>query len=89
MTQAFALINGTTLQRFLSARDNRIDAVIAEKDSPAGQIESLFWTALTRPPSVGEGEPLTALVSAAGDRRAALEDVLWGLLNAKEFVLRK
>jgi hypothetical protein len=89
MTQAFALINGTTLQRFLSARDNRIDAVIAAKDSPAGQIESLFWTALTRPPSVGEGESLTALVSAAGDRRAALEDVLWGLLNAKEFVLRK
>ncbi len=89
MSQVFALINGTTLQRFLAARDNRLDALIRADGSPAEQIDSLYWTALTRPPSTDERERLTAMVTAAGARRAALEDVLWGLLNAKEFVLRK
>jgi hypothetical protein len=29
------------------------------------------------------------MISRAKDRRAALEDLTWGLVNAKEFLLRR
>jgi hypothetical protein len=88
MTQAFALINGTTLQRFLAAPGNRLDSLIASGAGSEACVESLFWTALGRAPSPGERRTLTAALEAAPDRRAGLEDLLWGLMNAKEFVLR-
>jgi len=52
-------------------------------------IEELYWTALSRPPTSKETKEAVALLEKAKDRRHALEDVTWALLNAKEFVLRK
>ena len=88
MTQAFALINGITLQRFVSAPGNRLDGLIRTSASPEACVEELFWSALSRPPSAAERAALVPTLVRAADRRAALEDLLWGLLNAKEFVLR-
>ena len=48
----------------------------------------LYWTALSREPT---GEELTATVDyveRTADRRQAIEDIAWGLVNAKEFLLR-
>jgi hypothetical protein len=52
-------------------------------------IEELYWSALTRPPTEMESAKAVALLEKAKDRRQALEDLTWALLNAKEFVLRK
>jgi hypothetical protein len=52
-------------------------------------IEELFLAALCRPPSERERSALVAAVEASSDRRAALEDVLAGILNSKEFLLRR
>jgi hypothetical protein len=51
-------------------------------------LDELFWTVLTRAPEQAELQRFSALLTA-GDKRAALEDILWALLNAKEFVLRR
>jgi len=40
-------------------------------------------------PNHRERSALTARIESAPDRRAALEDMMWGLLNCKEFMLRK
>jgi len=52
-------------------------------------VEEIYWTALTRPPTEKESNRATALLDQSKDKRRALEDVTWALLNAKEFVLRK
>jgi hypothetical protein len=52
-------------------------------------VRELYWTALTREPTSEELGATTEHMEKAKDRRQALEDVAWGLLNAKEFVLRK
>ena len=89
MTQAFALISGPTVQDFIGEKDNRLGPLLASGKPARELVNELFWTALTRAPSRPESEQLARLMDTAPDKRAALEDILWGLLNAKEFVLRK
>ena len=52
-------------------------------------MEELYWSLLTRAPTPAESRIMTAVLASAKDRRAALEDIAWSLLNAKEFVLRR
>ena len=54
-----------------------------------GGGRELFWTALSRPPSEAERARSTAHLAGAGDRRRALEDLAWALVNSKEFVFRQ
>jgi hypothetical protein len=53
--------------------------------SPAALIEELYLSTLSRLPTSAEQE-LMLLAFSETDRRAAAEDVLWALLNSKEFV---
>lgn len=89
MTQAFALISGPTVQDFVGEKNNRLTALLTSGKPAGAMVDELFWTALTRAPSKLESAKLAALIESAPDKRAALEDILWGLLNAKEFVLRR
>jgi len=88
MGQAFQLISGPTTQEFLSEPDNLLGTLLGSAKSDREMLDELFWTVLTRAPESAELERFSALL-AAGDKRAALEDILWALLNAKEFVLRR
>ena len=87
--QAFHLISGPQVSRLVADPDNRIGRLMAEGRTDGQVVEALYWGALTRPPTPDELEAMTRHVARSKDRRKALEDVLWALLNAKEFVLRK
>jgi hypothetical protein len=87
--QAFQLISGPTVAALLAAGDNRIGTLIDEGKSDEQIVQELYWSALTRPPAGDELAGMTGHVGRSGDRRKALEDVAWALLNSKEFVLRK
>src|SRR5688572_10060758 len=88
MTQAFQLISGPTVNDLLSEKENRITRLLAAKNPNREILEELFWTALTRAPTEKELAELLPILDSATDLRAELEDVLWGLLNSKEFVFR-
>ena len=89
LAQVFELTGGETLNRLLQQGDNRIGTMIAAGASDPEIVGALYWATLTRPPSEAELGAMVAHVGSAGDRRAALEDVAWSLLNAKEFILKK
>jgi hypothetical protein len=89
LARAFQLITGGVLQRMLSEPNNRIGQALAKGASIQAIIEELYLAALCRLPSGEERRQLVSFVERAKDRRSALEDVLWGLLNAKEFLLRR
>lgn len=89
LNQAFQLLTGEMLHDLLAARDNRLGRLLDAKKSDREIIEELYLIGLCRRPSARELEATTALVAASKDRRAALEDVAWGLVNAKEFLLRR
>jgi hypothetical protein len=89
LAQAFQLITGPVLNRMLSEPRNRIGRLLAAGRSPSEIIDELYLAALCRPPSARERGKTTALLARAKDKRLALEDVMWGLVNAKEFLLRR
>lgn len=89
LAQALQLIAGRLVNRAVSTPDNRLGALLKAGTSDAAILDELYLASLCRPPSERERAALLARVAQARDRRAALEDVLWGLLNAKEFLLRR
>jgi hypothetical protein len=89
LNQAFQLITGRLLNDMLSNPDNRIGKLLASGKPVSTVIEELYWAALSRPPSDRERERTLAMVQGAENQRRALEDVLWGLVNAKEFLFRR
>jgi hypothetical protein len=89
LSQAFQLITGPLLNKLLREPDNRIGRLLSSGKSDGDMIDELYYAALCRPPSDRERAGALALVGKAKDRRQAFEDVLWGLVNAKEFLLRR
>jgi hypothetical protein len=89
LARAFQLITGPLLNRMLEEPDNRLGKLLAAGESDGAIVEELYLAALSRRPRAEEKRRALALVAGAKERRAALEDVLWGLLNAKEFLLRR
>jgi hypothetical protein len=87
--QAFQLISGPEIARLLSEPENRLTELLKQNRSDEEIVEELYWSSLTRPPTDEERSAMVRHVASAGDRRKGLEDVLWALLNAKEFVLRR
>jgi hypothetical protein len=89
LAQAFQLITGSMLNRMLSEPNNRIGKALAKDRPDESIIEELYLAALCRPPSSPERRLTMSLLNRAKDRRTVLEDVLWGLINSKEFLLRR
>jgi Protein of unknown function (DUF1549)/Protein of unknown function (DUF1553) len=89
VAQALSLITGDVVNKAVAEADNRIGKLLTAGRSDAEVIEELFLASLCRVPSAAERSALVSQVSRSPDRREALEDVLWGLLNSKEFQLRR
>lgn len=83
LAQALHLINGPTINGKLHG-----GVVVAlENRSNREVVEELFRRALTRPPEPAELAEGEASLASGGDRTGAVQDLLWTLLNSREFVL--
>jgi Protein of unknown function (DUF1553) len=89
LAQAFQMVSGELLHRMLSESNNRLGRLLSSDRKDAEIVEELYLSALCRRPTEKEVSAATSLLAKSKDRRAALEDVTWALLNAKEFVLRR
>ncbi len=85
LSQSLHLMNGdTTTQRILGG--NLVGRRIAEKKTPAEIMEELYVRTLSRQPLPEERAKLEATLAAEPDKKKALEDVFWALLNSREFM---
>jgi hypothetical protein len=84
--QIFQFISGPTITRVLTDKHNRLRSLTKHPDNGAS-VRDLYWALLTRAPTADEAKVMESLLSSAKDRRVALEDISWSLVNAKEFLL--
>jgi len=89
LAQALFLITGEVVNKATSEPDNRVGKLLKAGKSNREIIDELFLASLCRAPTADEIGSLERYVEMAANRRDGLEDVLWGLLNSKEFLLRR
>jgi hypothetical protein len=85
IAQALHLMNAPELFQKISHRHGRARRLASSSLSPIDVIEELYLSTLSRPPTVAERDLMLQAYDAL-DRRAATEDVLWTLMNSKEFL---
>jgi hypothetical protein len=85
---ALQLINGPTVKAKLTAPQNRIGRLLAEKRSDSEIVTELYLATLSRLPVDREREASLRHIGSSSERRRALEDIQWALFNSREFLLR-
>ncbi len=86
--QALQLINGATINEKIRNPANRIGKLLDAKKSEQEILDQLYLVTLSRLPSDAERAPALSHVTRNMDKRRAWEDVLWALLNTREFLFR-
>lgn len=89
LAQTFELVSGPGVDALLRDPKNRLSELADSGMETGKMIESLYWSALSRPPADEELEAFEIYAAQARDLRTTLEDVTWGLINSKEFLLRR
>ncbi len=87
MAQALHLMNSPRITGRIEDRNGRANRMADSDRSPDQIIEELFLATLSRFPTDSERRVmLEAFAGQKVDRRAAAQDVLWALLNSKQFI---
>jgi hypothetical protein len=98
LAQSLHLLNSADIKGKLSGASGRAEKLVKAGGTDAEKIRSLYLTAFARSPSVEEGREAEEylkrpLTDARGEpldplkaKRSSLEDLIWALMNAKEFL---
>jgi hypothetical protein len=87
VTQVLHLMNGPSVQNRLTAETGIVAALEKSTKTPDELAAELYLRVYNRLPSAAERKAAIAAFARAGvSRRAALEDLLWVLMNSPEFM---
>ena len=85
LSQSLHLLNGGTVEPKIAA-GNVVGKMLAEKKTPAQIVENVYVRCLARAPKPEELKTLLAIVEKSADKKQALEDVFWAVMNSREFM---
>jgi hypothetical protein len=85
LSQVLLLANSDELENKLSQGEGRIDRLFKTQASLPQMIEELYLAAFSRYPTAPETIAAAAHVQRDSDPRRGIEDVLWSLVNSREF----
>lgn len=86
IAQALHLMNSEETMERIHSRTGTAARLAAGQLTDDQVIEELYLMTCSRRPTAAELELTRQVFMEAGDRRAAIEDLLWTLLNSREFV---
>ncbi len=86
LAQVLLLANSEEVEGKLRAGDGLVAKLVKAKKTTPEVVEELYLTAEARRPTTAELDKAVAYVGKQENRQQALEDVLWAILNSKEFM---
>lgn len=86
LSQALHTLNGDTLAAKIADRKGRIATLLAAKKSSEQIVGELYLATLSRPPSAKEVAACQKLLAASPSPQVFYEDLLWSLVNSKQFL---
>jgi len=86
LSQVLLLANSEEMENRIAAGDGRVAKLVKDKKAPAEAIEELYLASLSRPPTDAEKNKTLSYLDQQANKQQGLEDVLWALLNSKEFM---
>ena len=90
LAQALHLLNSQEIQNKLSAGNGRADLLAKDARPDAEKIDELFLWAFGRRPSAEHRQiALDHIARHEKNKRVAYENLLWALINTKEFVFNQ
>jgi hypothetical protein len=88
MLQALHFINGKSILSRVTAGNGRVAQLLGQKLPDAQLIEELYLWAISRPPTDQERELGSQFFASYGEQRTeAAQDLMWALLNSRDFLL--
>ncbi len=88
--QALVMMNSALVYACTSARGKTLLADLLAKEKTDDEIvAALYERVLARKPTTEEQASCQRYLGKVGDRKEALEDVLWALVNSTEFLIKK
>jgi len=84
LSQVLHLQNGDRIQEKIEAAEGRLARLLAAEPDDAAVAEEIFLATVSRPPTAAEVDALRAALATA-PRGEVLADLVWALLNSKEF----
>jgi len=88
LSQALHLLNGETTNGKVT-EGKVVEKLLAAKKEPTAVAEELYVRCLGRAPTPNEAAKIAKRLGDAEDKKAALEDLFWALLNTNEFVFNR
>ncbi len=88
--QALLMMNSALVHAYTSAQGKTLLAeLLANGQSDEQIVAALYERVLARKPTAEEQTTCRRFIARVGDRKEALEDVLWTLVNSTEFLIKK
>ena len=85
LSQALHLLNSAEVQGKLTSDSGRAAKLAADKRPDADKVSELFLSFFTRPPRPEELKAALEHIQSKPDKKVAYQNLIWALLNAKEF----
>jgi hypothetical protein len=79
-------MNSDFVQNKLASAEGRVAKALAAKRADAEIVEELYLATFTRPPTPAEAARALEIAAKAPSKKEGFEDLLWALMNSREFL---
>jgi hypothetical protein len=86
VTMVLNLLNGDTINGRITNPNGRVARAVQAKKPPKEIVEEFYLVTVARRPNPQEEAAALKLIASAPNLQSGAEDLMWGLLNTREFL---